>query len=402
MRTLGRDGLHEALLDAHRTTLALIDDLDDAQWQVPQLPIVNLPRWEFGHIGWFMELWCLRRGDRSRPSLLADADSWYDSSAVAHATRWQLALPSRAATRAYVAEVLERTLAQLATEEASDAALYPYRLALAHEDMHGEAFVLLRQILSYPRPSRPDLDAAAIGSVAPLSSAPGDAVSASDVSVAGGRFLQGAPAGQGFRFDNEGEPFEVEVAPFVIGTQRVSNAQFAAFVADGGYRDARWWGAAGRAWRDAAQATHPGAWRAGDDGWEDRRFDRWQPLAPAAPVRHVNAFEAEAWCRWAGRRLPTESEWEFAAVHGHITPFEPGTDPDAVWEWTSTPFAPYPGFVPGPYRDYSQPWFHTHRVLRGASAATPARLRHVRFRNFYTPERRDMLAGFRTCALRAA
>ncbi|MCU0937779.1 MAG: SUMF1/EgtB/PvdO family nonheme iron enzyme [Burkholderiaceae bacterium] len=400
MRTLDRHGLHEALLDAHRTTLALIDDLDDAQWQVPQLPIVNLPRWEFGHIGWFMELWCLRRGDRSRPSLLADADRWYDSSAVAHATRWQLDLPSRAATRAYVDAVLERTLAQLFTEEASGAALYPYRLALAHEDMHGEAFVLLRQILAYPPPVRPDLTTAPRRSNAMARIARGDEASASDVRVDGGRFMQGVPAGRGFRFDNEGEPFELEVAPFAIATQRVSNGQFAAFIDDGGYQDARWWDAAGRAWRDAAQASHPGAWRAGDGGWEERRFDHWQPLDPAAPVRHVNAFEAEAWCRWAGRRLPTESEWEFAAVHGHIAPFAAATD--AVWEWTSTPFAPYPGFVPGPYRDYSQPWFDTHRVLRGASVATPSRLRHARFRNFYTPERRDMLAGFRTCPLRAA
>jgi EgtB-related family protein len=123
-----------------------------------------------------------------------------------------------------------------------------------------------------------------------------------------------------------------------------------------------------------------------------RRFGTWLDLVPAAPASNLTCHEAEAWCAWAGRRLPTEEEWEYCAT----------TQPDMqwgeVWEWTASPFAPYPGFTPHPYRDYSAPWFGSRRVLRGASTATHARMRHPRYRNFFTPERNDILAGFRSCA----
>ncbi|MFY9511021.1 MAG: SUMF1/EgtB/PvdO family nonheme iron enzyme, partial [Rubrivivax sp.] len=141
--------------------------------------------------------------------------------------------------------------------------------------------------------------------------------------------------------------------------------------------------------------THPARWRPREGGrWEVRWFDRWQDLDPAQPVIHVNAWEAEAYCRWAGRRLPSAAEWECAAQAGGDA-FAWGR---SVWEWTATPFAPYPGFAPGPYKDYSAPWFGDHRELRGGSFATHARLHELRYRNFFQPHRHDVFAGFRTAA----
>ena len=186
-------------------------------------------------------------------------------------------------------------------------------------------------------------------------------------------------------------------------------------------------------WRDDAKAQAPRYWRRDGQRWLVRRFDQWEPLAPNEPVVHVNAFEAEAYCSFRGRRLPTEAEWEYAAragladgadrypwgdaplvrgavnldgVYGRPVPVSAlaGTDTRAhirqmlgnVWEWTVTDFVGYPGFVPGHYKEYSQPWFGDHRVLRGGCFATRARLVHNRFRNFYTPDRNDAFAGFRT------
>jgi iron(II)-dependent oxidoreductase len=123
-----------------------------------------------------------------------------------------------------------------------------------------------------------------------------------------------------------------------------------------------------------------------------RRFDRWVPIPDDEPVRHVSWHDAVGYCEFAGRRLPTEAEWELAALAGL-------ENVGHVWEWTSSTFLPYPGFLRDPYKEYSEPWFGTHKVLRGSSFASPPGLAHARFRNFYTPERADMFVGFRTCAL---
>jgi iron(II)-dependent oxidoreductase len=384
MRTLSRAEVRRAIEESRQYTRSLVDDLDDAQWNVPRLPIVNPLLWEVGHLGWFMESWCLRwRGPDAAPaaSRLEHADRWYDSARVAHDIRWDLDLPSRAATWRYLDEVLQATLERLERTADEPAALYFFQLALYHEDMHAEAFAYTRQTCGYTAP-------------APRQEAfPGGAVAADgDVPLAGGSFRQGAArAAEGFVFDNEKWSHDVALAPFSIARRPVSAGEFAAFVDDGGYARAALWDDAGRTWLAARGAQQPVYWRRGERGWQQRSFDRWHDIDPAAPMVHVNRHEAAAWCRWAGRRLPTESEWEFAAAGGHITP--------SVWEWTATPFRPYPGFQPDPYAEYSAPWFESHRSVRGASAATASRMRHPRYRNFYTPERADVFVGFRSCAL---
>ena len=193
--------------------------------------------------------------------------------------------------------------------------------------------------------------------------------------MAASRATIGWPASRrGFAFDNEAESHAVALAAYEIDSAPVDNASFLAYV-------------------EATGTPSPKHWRHHAGAWQERWFDSWQPLEPRRPVVHVSAFEAEAFCRWAGRRLPHAAEWEHAAqsapgfVWGH-----------SVWEWTADAFRPAPGFVPGPYRDYSQPWFSDHRELRGGSFATHARMHHPLYRNFYTPDRIDVFAGFRTCA----
>jgi iron(II)-dependent oxidoreductase len=347
------------LLDARRRTERMTRDLEGERLLGPKLAIVNPPLWELGHVAWFQERWCLRtaRGGAPVDSLLEGADALYDSSAVAHDSRWHLPLPGIAATRRYMETVLERVRERLAREPENPALHYYALLSLYHEDMHAEAFHYTRQTLGDPDPT---------GERPPPVAAP------DDEAFAGGRFARGARPGEGFAFDNEKWAHEVEVAPFRIARSVVSNADYLAYVERGG-------------------GTAPRYWRKENGAWRQRRFARWDPLALDQPVMHVSALEAEGYCRWAGRRLPSEGEWELAARSGRLAP-------GGVWEWTASPFLPYPGFWPDPYEDYSRPWFGTHRELRGASFSTPKRLVRPSFRNFYTPERADVFCGFRTCA----
>ncbi|MBI4183647.1 MAG: ergothioneine biosynthesis protein EgtB [Proteobacteria bacterium] len=423
------------LRDSRARTLELIHGLDTAQLMGPRLDIVNPLLWEIGHLAWFHEVFILR-GRYGRAPLRADADSLYDSMKVAHDTRWDLPLPPLAETLAYMERVQEALIARLEGPVASEEDSYLYQLTAFHEDMHTEAFAWTRQTFAHPTP------AFATARPGPPADAEAGAL-AGDAAVAGGTFFLGSRPDDPFVFDNEKWAHPVELAPFGISRAPVTNTEFAAFVGDGGYRRRELWDEEGWRWRERAGAGHPVYWRrAAGGGWEVRLFDRVRPLPPHQPVVHVNWHEASAYCRWAKRRLPTEAEWEAAAAAepagggralgpgkrrfpwGEAVPgprhanldgrwlgcVDVAAHPEGdspwgarqmignVWEWTASNFLPYPGFAPDVYRDYSAPWFGSRKVLRGGAWITRGRMIGNMYRNFFTPERRDIFAGFRTCA----
>lgn len=389
----GKALLAQALCDARQRSLALFDAYEAAlgpSLRVPCTPELNLPLWELGHIGWFADWWLARNPQRhlgvnadpnaarqAARSADADSDALYNSSEVPHDSRWRLDLPGADAVRADLAASLSDTLALLAESPEDDTSLYFFRLALFHEDMHAEAAVYMAQALGFD--PRDQLTATHATSRRPQA-----------LRIKATEWMLGRN-GPGFAFDNELGVHGVAVGAVEIDARPVSWEQFLPFIDSGSYAQRRFWGAQGWDWRTTQERRAPRYLRQGALGWEQQVHGHWRPLDPAAPASHLNAFEAQAWCTWAERRLPTEAEWEVAAQ-------DPRFEWGSVWEWTSSAFAPFPGFVAHPYLDYSAPWFDGRPVLKGASPATHPRMRHPQYRNFFTPERNDIVAGFRSVA----
>lgn len=449
--------LIEALSETRARTLELVDDLSELQLMGPRLQIVNPLRWEIAHLAWFQEFWVLRHLGK-QPAILKHGDKLYDSARVAHDTRWDLPLLERDATLTYMSQVLERVIEQASygsrgPQEAEDYDLdYFLNLVLLHEQMHDEAITYTRHTLSYPPPAisiaaRVTNDVAGANQARSPKQEPAhtqsDTYLTGDAQIPGGTFSLGSASEHDFVFDNEQPPYEVEIDSFAISRTAVSNGEFKHFVADGGYRRSELWSTEGWQWRTEVGSEHPVYWHPEkNDSWLRRNFDQWVTLDERLPIIHVNWYEADAFCRWAGRRLPTEAEWEMAAsaapaqqqglttlkrrypwgddrptvecsnldwrAMGCIPVDELPAGDSAfgcrqmignVWEWTASDFNPYPGFVAGPYKEYSAPWFGDHKVLRGGCWVTRSRLIHNTYRNFYPPDRRDVWAGFRTCAM---
>jgi len=460
----GRE-LARVMREFRARTLALIADLNDEQMIGPRLPIVNPPLWEIGHVAWFTEFWLLRHLRKQKP-LRDDGDRLYNSTDVAHDTRWELLLPGRDATLDYMGKILDRCIERIGqAAELSAEEIYFSLLATFHEAMHSEALAYTRQTLGYAAPSFPSpIDE-------PQTNQVGGGPCPGDVEIPGGSFMIGATPDFLFIFDNEKWAHLVEIKPFRIARAPVTNGEYLAFVEDGGYRQQQHWSADGWHWLETGGAPHlersfaaffnkklneqselagfverldhPVYWRREANGrWQQRIFDRYVPLNEDLPVLHVSWYEAEAYCRWANRRLPTEAEWEAAAsgerakdgdrLSERRRHFPWGDEPPTsncanldwrnsglvdvgaypagdsafgcrqmignVWEWTADDFKGYPGFSVDPYKEYSKPWFGTHKVLRGGCWATRGLLIRNTWRNFYTPDRRDVWAGFRTCA----
>ncbi|MBA3357756.1 MAG: ergothioneine biosynthesis protein EgtB [Pyrinomonadaceae bacterium] len=450
-----KDQLIDALKETRARTLELVDDLDETQLMGPHLQIVNPLRWEIGHLAWFQEFWVLRHLGK-QPAILKHGDELYDSARVAHDTRWDLPLLETDATLAYMSQVRERVIekARRGSRGLRDAEGYHQgyflNLVLLHEQMHDEAITYTRQTLSYPPPAisiaagQTDVAvASSLGSPKSLPLTQTHTYVTGDAEIPGSTFLFGSTSEQGFVFDNEQLAHEVEIGRFAISKTAVSNGEFKHFVEDTGYGKSELWTAPGWQWRTSVGAEHPVYWRReGNRHWLRRNFDEWVALEERLPIVHVNYYEADAYCRWAGRRLPTAAEWEMAAsaepaqedrgLTTHKRQYPWGGDlpsPERanldwramgcipvdmlpagdsafgcrqmignVWEWTASDFQPYPGFVAGPHKEYSEPWFGSHKVLRGGCWVTRSRLIHNSYRNFYTPDRRDVWAGFRTCA----
>jgi iron(II)-dependent oxidoreductase len=422
--------LADRLAESRARTLSIVSAFDDGVLRRQHDRLMSPLVWDLAHVANYEELWLVRAlgGSPLRP----DIDDLYDAFKQPRGIRESLPLLSPTDAKAYGARVRARSLELLATADLSADAPEPllrhgfvHNMVVQHEHQHDETMLAAIQLLPVEEGHR--LDAAAPPRPA-LAASPGE------VLVPAGTFVMGSD--DPWSYDNERPRHEVHLDPYWIDTTPITNAQYQAFIGDGGYDEPRWWSTAGWEWRQEVRASAPRFWRRDGAGWLRARFGWLEPVPPDEPVQHVCWYEADAYARWAGKRLPTEAEWERAASwdersgvahllpwgagpvtaeranlgQRHLGPAAVGAYPGGVsavgchqmlgdvWEWTATDFAPYPGFAPYPYEEYSAV-FHgdRYKVLRGGSWATHPSACRTTFRNWDLPIRRQIFAGFR-CA----
>jgi iron(II)-dependent oxidoreductase len=442
--SVDREAVVRRMDDVRRRTLELIAVLDSATLRRQHVPILSPMVWDVGHIGNFEEQWIGQRL-AGLPPVADGYQKMFDPVANPRPTRAGLPLPTGEELAGYLARVREQTLRVLDSDaDGGDPRLlaggFVYGMVVEHEEQHQETLLQAMQVLADP-PYAPTLRRAL-----PSPRDLGRTVTRDMVRVDAGPFRMGWQRG-GFAYDNELPPHEVDVAAFEIDRFPMTHGDYLAFVQDGGYRRRELWQPAGWAFRGQEAMEAPRHWQPArsvgrigapfGEAWLARFMDRIAPVEEVAdlPIVHVCYWEADAYARWAGKRLPTEAEWEKAALWDPATnrarPWPWGEEPPDTtranldqlgfapapigaypsgasaygveqlvgdcWEWTSSDFGGYPGFEAYPYDDYSKTWFGTdYKVLRGASWATRPAVARGTFRNWDYPIRRQIFAGFRT------
>jgi iron(II)-dependent oxidoreductase len=361
-----KEAIAERLAEARGRTLELIAPLDDEQLNRVYSPLLSPLAWDLGHIANFEELWLVQTIGGCEP-LHGELGRFYDAIENPRRTRGELPILRDAELRAYLAEVRERTLEVLAEidlgSDVEDPLLregFVYEMLIAHEQQHNETMLQLLQMVDGYEPVGAEFGSRPVAG-------PGDET----IAVAGGEYEVGAPQ-HGFAYDNERPRHAVELEAFEIDRTPVTNAAYIAYMEDTG-------------------AESPMHWeRDGKAGWVLTTAGDRRPVDPSHPVLHVSWYEADSFARWAGKRLPSEQEWEVA--HDKLEGV------GEAWEWTASDFLAYPGFEAFPYREYSEAFFgDTYKVLRGGAWATDPNVMRPSFRNWDLPERRQIFAGIR-CA----
>ncbi len=412
----------DALREARERTLALVASVSDENLERVHSTLLSPLVWDLGHIAAFEDLWLVHRFG-GRPLLREDLADVYDAFETPRAGRGALPFLGPAAARDYLDAVRARTLEVIEQRGIEDG--FVHEMVLRHEQQHDETMlqaIQLARLGDYEPAGR-----------RPTPSAPNPAPTGLElIEIPGGECTIGAAAAE-FAYDNERPLHRTGVRGYLIGRSPITNASYLTFVEGGGYERREWWSDEGWAWKEEYDITRPGGWTA--DLGAEWRLGRLEPLAPHRPVVHVSWFEADAFARARDARLPTEIEWEKAAtwdrergaarpypwgndpltpgVHANVDHFRCGPDPAGafpagaspygclgmvgdVWEWTASHFDGYPGFVPDPYKEYSQVFFGPeYRVLRGGSWATRRRVITPTFRNWDHPERRQIFSGVR-------